>query len=133
MVSAVDTSVLLDVLLADSNFGVSSRNSLRKAQSEGVLIISECVIAEVLPVLPAGTLDDFLREFSLVFRPSSRESAILAGEMFSAYLRRGGKRGRVLPDFLIAAHAQLHAQRLIARDLGFYRDYFKDLKLCYPL
>src|SRR5688572_16044907 len=121
MVSAVDSSVLLDVLLADPTFGVSSRNSLRQAKSEGALVISECVIAEILPVLPAGSFEEFSQEFGLAFRPSSRESAVLAGEMFSVYLKRGGKRGRVLADFLIGAHAQLHAERLIARDFGFYR------------
>ena len=51
------------------------------------------------------------------------------GEMFRAYLARGGKRGRVTPDFLIAAHAQCHASRLLARDRGYYRDYFSHLKL----
>ena len=133
MVSAIDTSVLLDVLLADPTFGPSSRSSLQQARSEGALVICECVAAEIIPVLPGGAFDEFARGLGLTFRASSRESAVLAGEMFSTYLKRGGKRGRVLADFLIGAHAQLHADRLIARDLGFYRDYFKDLKVCYPL
>lgn len=64
--------------------------------------------------------------------PSSHASALLAGEMFRVYLQRGGKRGRVVPDFLIAAHAQTHAQRLLARDRGYYRDYFKQLTLWDP-
>ena len=132
MVSAVDSSVLLDILVGDRQFGASSRASLRRAQSEGAVIISECVIAEILPVLPPGSIEDFIDEFGLAFRASTRESAILAGEMFALYLKRG-KRGRVLADFLIGAHTQIHAERLIARDLGFYRDYFKDLKVCYPI
>ena len=57
---------------------------------------------------------------------------MLAGEMFRAYLQRGGRRDRVLPDFLIAAHAQVQAQRLLARDRGYYRDYFKQLQLWEP-
>ena len=48
------------------------------------------------------------------------------------YLERGGKRGRVVPDFLIAAHAQLHAEGLLARDRGYYRDYFRNLTLFDP-
>ena len=52
--------------------------------------------------------------------------------MFRVYLERGGKRGRVVPDFLIAAHAQTHAQRLLARDRGCYRDYFIQLDLWDP-
>ena len=54
------------------------------------------------------------------------------GSMFRAYLERGGKRGRVVPDFLIAAHAQHHASRLLARDPGYYRDYFTRLQVWDP-
>jgi len=52
--------------------------------------------------------------------------------MFAVHLARGGKVGRVLPDFLIGAHAQLHAERLLARDRGYLRDYFKKISLWDP-
>jgi hypothetical protein len=55
---------------------------------------------------------------TLAFLPSTQSVALLAGGMFRAYLDRGGKRGRVVPDFLIAAHAQELADRLLARDRG---------------
>jgi hypothetical protein len=48
------------------------------------------------------------------------------------YLQRGGKRGRVVPDFLIGSHAQIHADALLARDYGFFRDYFKGLTVIDP-
>lgn len=77
-------------------------------------------------------MPQFLSDWNLGFVPSSQASALLAGELFRTYLQRGGLRGRVVPDFLIAAHAQTHAQRLLARDRGYYRDYFTQLTLWNP-
>jgi predicted nucleic acid-binding protein len=101
------------------------------AHAEGSLIISETALAEICPVLTANEIDGALSDWNLNFVPSSKESAILAGKMFSAYLERGGNRKRVIPDFLIEAHAQIHSARLRARDKGF-TDYFRSLTLWDP-
>jgi predicted nucleic acid-binding protein len=132
MPTAVDSSVLLDVLLADPQHAESSEVALRGAMAQGGLVVSEVVIAEIAPVLPGGSMREFLSDWQIKFIPSSIESATLAGEMFRVYLERGGKRGRVVPDFLIAAHAQLRADGLLARDRGYYRDYFQKLNLRDP-
>jgi predicted nucleic acid-binding protein len=132
MVTAVDSSVILDVLLRDELHIQTSIAALRLAHAEGSLIISETVLAEICPILAENEIDEALSDWNLNFVPSSKESAILAGRMFSTYLERGGNRKRVIPDFLIGAHAQIHAARLLARDKGFYRDYFRPLKLWDP-
>lgn len=132
MVTAVDTSVLLDVLLNDPQHAPASIAALRQAAAEGQLVLCETTLAEIVPILPSSDLPQFLADWKLAFIPSTHDTAILAGEMFRTYLSRGGKRGRVVPDFLIAAHAQNCAERLLARDRGYYRDYFRQLTLWEP-
>jgi predicted nucleic acid-binding protein len=56
----------------------------------------------------------------------------MAGQIFRQYRQRGGKRDRVLADFLIAAHAKTRCSRLLTRDRGFYRSYFPKLTLIEP-
>ena len=68
-----------------------------------------------------------MSDWRLEFVPSTVKVALLAGEMFSRYLQRGGKSGRIVPDVLTGAHARLLADRLLARDRGFWRDHFCDL------
>jgi predicted nucleic acid-binding protein len=133
MISGVDSSVILDVLSNDPKFADGSEQMLRQASNQGQLVICECVLAEIYPALGSQTrFDEFLIDWQLDFMPSSRESATLAGASFSRHLTRGGKQGRVVADFLIAAHAQLHTDRLIARDRGYLRDYFEDLTVLDP-
>jgi predicted nucleic acid-binding protein len=48
------------------------------------------------------------------------------------FLDRGGRRDRVVADFLIGAHALLQCDALVTRDASFFRDYFKGLKVIEP-
>lgn len=133
MISALDSSVILDVLTDDPRFAGPSEQAVRQAMAEGRLVLCEAVLAEVRPAFASrDQLADFLSDWQVGFQPSSFESARLAGEHFARYLARGGKGGRVVADFLIGAHARLHADRLLARDRGYLRDYFDGLCLLDP-
>lgn len=130
MITAIDSSVLLDIATNDPRHGVNSAKALKTARKQGRLIVSEFVIAEITPICGSRT-DAFLSSLSVHFAASSRSSSLRAGRMFAAYLERGGKRGRIVADFLIGAHAIEHAGRLLTRDEGFIRDYFSDVVTWY--
>ena len=132
MKTALDTSAILDVLTADPVWADASESALKLALVQGPLIIGECVLAEITPALEPAELDQFLKDWKILFLPSTHESARAAGDMYRRYLPRTSKKTRVLPDFLVGAHAQFHAGRLLARDRGYYRDYFTNLTLIEP-
>ena len=54
MITAVDTSVLVDVFVADPAFGLRSHEALAACLTEGRVVASEIVWAELAAVFPAA-------------------------------------------------------------------------------
>lgn len=134
MKTALDSSVLLDVLGADPVFGERSRDTLRSAYDAGALVACDVVWAEVRAHFPTDdTFADAINLLGVQFDAITREAAAAAGRLWrEARKRTPGTRGRVVADFLIGAHAQLQADVLLTRDRGFYRRYFSKLRLIDP-
>jgi len=68
----------------------------------------------------------------VVYSSVSSEAAVAAGRAWRIYRQGGGRRDRLIPDFLVGAHARLQADRLLTRDRAFYRTYFDDLQIVDP-
>lgn len=135
---AVDTSVLVDYI-GDGPQAEAAEGALRAALSIGPVVACEVVLSEVVAGLGHGDIVmETLDAVGIGFSPLEQRAAVRAGEMQRRYkerLRRGSETTAVrrsVPDFLIGAHALLQCQALITRDAGFFRDYFKGLKVIVP-
>ena len=130
----MDSSVLIDFFEEiDPVMTEAAIDTLREALRTGPVVVSDIVLAEVCTALKSGSdvLAD-IEEIGIHFLATEARAALRAGEMQRRYRQRGGRPERTVPDFLIGAHALLQCQGLITRDAGFYRDYFKGLKVIVP-
>lgn len=154
MITAIDTNIILDVLIPSAPYGSQSERQIRESVRAGTVIINDVVYAELAVHFPdAARLDEFLHRSRIEVQPTGRSALFEAGRSWAAYLRRrpaslecpscgapqmivcanGGtvirSRQHVLADFIIGAHALAHADRLLTRDRRFYGTNFPSLTL----
>ena len=132
MITAVDTSVLIAIAKGEPS-AVRWVEVLEECRAAGDLVISEVVAAELFALLAdQAKFEALLAGLGLVFVPTTMPAAQRAGLTFRQYRRAGGSREHLVPDFLIAAHAQCQADRIAAIDRGYLRRYFRGLKIVRP-
>jgi predicted nucleic acid-binding protein len=130
MITAVDTSVLLDILTDSPVHAEQSEALLARAYQQGSLIVCPVVYAELAPhARDRRQLDGWLQRGGIRVVTLTADHGYSAGVAHAAYRKAGGKRERVLADFLIGSHALHEANRLLTRDRGFYRKYFAGLEI----
>lgn len=130
---ALDSSVLFDILIGDPVYGEASEICIGDALAREDVVVCDAVVAEVQAMLDTSlSLMDTLTSLGIRYLPTQEAAAMRAGHMNKRFRARGGKRERVVADFLIGAHALLQCDGLITRDEGFFRDYYKGLKVVVP-
>ena len=129
MITAIDSSVLWAILKQEPGHE-KWLQALLGAASDGPLILCPVVFAELAPsTADAAGLSGFLGQLAISYSPITEAAAHLAGQTFKRYRLDGGPRQHLVPDFLIAAHAKVQANRLAAIDRGYLRPCFPDLRL----
>jgi predicted nucleic acid-binding protein len=135
MRTALDTNILSPIWSAAPS-ATTIASQLSRVRSEGALVICAPVFVELsaIPGLKVRTVRKALAETAIAIDFDLEENVwMLAAETFAAYaIRRrsgGGSPKRLLPDFVIAAHALLQADRLMTRDANRYSQDFPKLRL----
>ena len=137
---AVDTSVLIDLIGDDARADAAEAMPARCAAPRARSSLCDVVVGEVVrrASATAPRCSTRWRRSASATLPLECARRVRAGEMQRRYKERtrGGRptaaTPRVVPDFLIGAHALLQCSALITRDAGFFRDYFKGLKVIVP-
>lgn len=154
MITAIDSCVLFDILLDDSEHGDASELLVGEALTAGRAIVCPIVYAELAAHFDdRSALDAMLAGLQIEVADLDPETLFRAGQAWRRYTdhrpagmvcgRCGGPvdttcpacgqvarpRQHVLADFIIGAHALRGADRLLTRDTGYYRRFFPDLVL----
>ena len=157
MILAVDTNILLDILIPNTSHVQSSLTCLTDIEQNDDLIICEVVFAELSSqFLSHAELKKFLSDTGIRLVPSTENTLFEAATAWKAYSSRRKNviicpscakaqkvsctscketisyRQHILSDFLIGAHAKTQADKRITRDRGFYKTYFTDLHILTP-
>jgi hypothetical protein len=135
MRTALDTNVL-SLIWSAAPSAETIAAQLSGVRAEGALVVSAPVFVE-LSAVPGLTVParKALSEMAIAIDFDLEEDVwLLAAASFAAYAVRrrrsgGGSPKRLLPDFVIAAHAMLNADRLMTRDAARYSQDFPNLRL----
>jgi hypothetical protein len=136
MRTALDSNILSS-LWSNEPSAERIQAELRRARSQGGIVVCAPVYVELVahPLVAPGFVDEFLAETTIAIDFDLDESIWRkAAEAFAAYVQRRRRSGgtspkRVLPDFIMAAHALLRADQLMTLDPARYKLDFPKLHL----
>jgi predicted nucleic acid-binding protein len=136
MKTALDSNVLSSLWSAEPS-AAAVKKQLVNARAEGSIVICAIVYAELVAhaLVSPGIVDRLLAEAEITVEFDLDEAVWRnAAEAFAAYAKRRRRSGgaspkRLLPDFIIAAHAILRADRLFTLDPSRYRQDFPELRI----
>ncbi|WEK48111.1 MAG: type II toxin-antitoxin system VapC family toxin [Candidatus Andeanibacterium colombiense] len=128
----IDSNVLIDAIEPDSEWYAWSSGQLASIEPTAGFI-NPIIVREISPRFAEfESLVKVVRFFGLPVREITLEVSWRAGQAHLDWIRHGGRRGSLLPDLLIGAHAAVENARILTRDPRRFRTYFPELELLMP-
>ena len=128
MKTIADSNVLFDLVQRDPVWLSWTMDKLKHSREAGKMVANTVVYAEVSGHFSdQSDLRNLFSRVGIELESIPWEAANLAGRAHRAYRHAGGARTRVLPDFLVGAHAAIMGCRLITQDSARYRTYVPTL------
>ncbi|MEA3487210.1 MAG: type II toxin-antitoxin system VapC family toxin [Thermodesulfobacteriota bacterium] len=129
----VDSNVILDVFLNDSDWADWSEATLEKYFHNTALYINSIIYSEIsIGFELIEDLESAVARAGFQMLEIPKEALFLAGKTYLKYKKRKGTKRAPLPDFYIGAQAAVLHLDLITRDVSRYRSYFPTVKLITP-
>ena len=126
----IDTNIIIDVLIRDPLYGKSSLDRLDAQLLLGTALINDIIWAELSPRFANPvSIDSAMQGLRLTHAPIPKAAWFRAAQVHREYRQRGCVRHRVLPDFIIGAHAEYLEVGIMSRDPKPFRTYFPDVPL----
>jgi predicted nucleic acid-binding protein len=133
MTTFLDTNVLIYLLDKNAPHHLWSVSELDKCRENGPAIISDIVYCEFsIGMATREEADAAITELAIERIRGSTEALFRAGRAYKAYKDNGGRRERVLPDFLIGAIAAVTGAPLITANPADFATYFPGIQLISP-
>ena len=128
----VDSNVAMDVLDRNSEHHDWSQAQLASWWDQG-LFFNHVIVAELSGrAISEIELLKMLDVLAIKVEPLDLRIAFRAGVAFQSWIQNGGRRGAMLPDLLIGAHAAVRQAKVLTRDPRRFRKYFPELELITP-
>ena len=133
MQTILDSNVVLDLIQPQQAWVHWSSRQVSACANAGPLVVNTIVYAEISSQYHLHEeVQRSLVNFGIILEEIPWMAAFQAGKAHRAYRRAGGRQERLLPDFLIGAHADVNGYRLLTRDQARYRSYFPALDIIAP-
>jgi predicted nucleic acid-binding protein len=128
----VDSNVILDVFDGTGEWAVWSTKMLGEHYRTS-LFINHIIVAEVGTRFQGqAELETVLDLLGLAVLDFSMDASWMASKAHLKWIKNGGRRGAMLADILIGAHAVTQNATVMTRDPRRFKTYFPELNLITP-